>query len=201
MANEAPAHPGMALREVDTPALIIDLDGFERTCGGCPMRLRRPASDCGRMPRPTRARSLRISRSRSEQSASAARKYPKPRSWCGTASATSWSRTRSRASQSSTGWPRSPATPASRCASTTSRMSQRSPTPRNVPTSGCRCWSRSTSAPSVAGSPRESRRCASPRRSRARTRFTLAACRPITAPRSTCARMESGATPSRAPPI
>jgi 3-hydroxy-D-aspartate aldolase len=30
MANEAPAHPGMALREVDTPALIIDLDGFER---------------------------------------------------------------------------------------------------------------------------------------------------------------------------
>jgi len=30
MANEAPARPGMALREVDTPALIIDLDGFER---------------------------------------------------------------------------------------------------------------------------------------------------------------------------
>ena len=30
MANEAPAHSGMALREVDTPALIIDLDGFER---------------------------------------------------------------------------------------------------------------------------------------------------------------------------
>jgi 3-hydroxy-D-aspartate aldolase len=30
MANEAPARPGMALRDVDTPALIIDLDGFER---------------------------------------------------------------------------------------------------------------------------------------------------------------------------
>jgi 3-hydroxy-D-aspartate aldolase len=30
MASEAPARPGMALREVDTPALIIDLDGFER---------------------------------------------------------------------------------------------------------------------------------------------------------------------------
>jgi 3-hydroxy-D-aspartate aldolase len=30
MANAAPARPGTALREVDTPALIIDLDGFER---------------------------------------------------------------------------------------------------------------------------------------------------------------------------
>ena len=30
MANEAPARPGMALREIDTPALIIDLDSFER---------------------------------------------------------------------------------------------------------------------------------------------------------------------------
>ena len=30
MATEPPAHPGMALSEVDTPALIIDLDGFER---------------------------------------------------------------------------------------------------------------------------------------------------------------------------
>jgi 3-hydroxy-D-aspartate aldolase len=30
MTKEAPARPGMALREVDTPALIIDLDAFER---------------------------------------------------------------------------------------------------------------------------------------------------------------------------
>jgi 3-hydroxy-D-aspartate aldolase len=28
--KEAPARPGMALREVDTPALVIDLDAFER---------------------------------------------------------------------------------------------------------------------------------------------------------------------------
>lgn len=30
MVTEPPARPGMALSEVDTPALIIDLDGFER---------------------------------------------------------------------------------------------------------------------------------------------------------------------------
>ncbi len=48
MTTRPPAEIGMSLEEVDTPALIVDLDAFERN-------LRRLG--CGRMPRPINARS------------------------------------------------------------------------------------------------------------------------------------------------
>ena len=72
--------------------------------------------------------------------------------------------------QSSTGWPRSPATPASRSASTTSRMSQRSS--RRRASSGVRLSvlvEIDVGARRCGTSPREQPACASPRRSRART--------------------------------
>ena len=59
MTTRPPAEIGMSLDEVDTPALVIDLDAFERNLRRLAERV--PAAGCGRgrTPRPTNARSSR----------------------------------------------------------------------------------------------------------------------------------------------
>ena len=60
MTTRPPAEIGMTLDEVDTPALIVDLDAFERNLRRLAERIaghRGPG--CGRTPRPTNARSSR----------------------------------------------------------------------------------------------------------------------------------------------
>ena len=60
MTTRPPAEIGMTLDEVDTPALIVDLDAFERNLRRLPERDRAAAAcGCGRTPRPTNARSSR----------------------------------------------------------------------------------------------------------------------------------------------
>ena len=59
MTTRPPAEIGMPLDEVDTPALIIDLDAFERNLDRLPSAYRAAPCGCGRTPRPTNARSSR----------------------------------------------------------------------------------------------------------------------------------------------
>ena len=59
MTTRPPAEIGMTLDEVDTPALIVDLDAFERNLKRLADRVAGRGCGCGRMPRPTNARSSR----------------------------------------------------------------------------------------------------------------------------------------------
>ena len=96
MSLKPPAAVGMAFADVDTPALVIDLDAFERN-------LERMADFVAQGRRPAAAacqdaqvaRSSPPSRSRSARWASAARRCRKPRRWSRAASATCWSPTKS----------------------------------------------------------------------------------------------------------
>jgi len=53
MLQPPPARPGMHEDDVDTPALLIDLDALDIISIIWPGSWRRPAPDCGHMQRPT----------------------------------------------------------------------------------------------------------------------------------------------------
>ena len=60
MTTRPPAEIGMSLDEVDTPALVVDLDAFERNLQRLADRVARAGGcGCGRTPRRTNARSSR----------------------------------------------------------------------------------------------------------------------------------------------
>ena len=59
MTTRPPAEIGMPLDEVDTPALVIDLDAFERNLHRLAERIAGSPVRRGRTPRPTNARSSR----------------------------------------------------------------------------------------------------------------------------------------------
>ena len=59
MTVRPPAEIGMKLDEVDTPALIVDLDAFERNMSSSPTGSAPAGCGCGRTPRRTNARSSR----------------------------------------------------------------------------------------------------------------------------------------------
>ena len=59
MTTRPPAEIGMSLDEVDTPALIVDLDAFERNLRRLADRIAGTGVGCGRTPRPINARSSR----------------------------------------------------------------------------------------------------------------------------------------------
>jgi 3-hydroxy-D-aspartate aldolase len=56
MLQPPPARPGMREDEVDTPALLIDLDAFEYNLGHMAELLAPPGQNCGRTPRRTNRR-------------------------------------------------------------------------------------------------------------------------------------------------
>ena len=82
MTTRPPAEIGMPLDEVDTPALIIDLDAFERNLDRLPQRdIGQRCARCARTPRPTNAPSSPCSRWRRVPSASACKRSARPRRW------------------------------------------------------------------------------------------------------------------------
>ncbi len=91
MLQPPPARPGMREDEVDTPALVIDLDAFEANLDRMAALLgadRREAA--GARQDAQIARSSRGCRWRAARSASACRRWPRPRRWPGAACPTSW---------------------------------------------------------------------------------------------------------------
>ena len=70
--NEIPVRIGAPIDEIDTPALIVDLDAFERISG---MAAFAKSAACARPPpRPTNAATVALSRSPRARWASAARR-------------------------------------------------------------------------------------------------------------------------------
>ena len=81
----APAAVGMAIEEVDTPALLIDLDAFERNL----KRMADAERASGRTLRPTNVPSSRSGKSSKARLVSAAKKWARPKRWFMEASAMS----------------------------------------------------------------------------------------------------------------
>jgi D-serine deaminase-like pyridoxal phosphate-dependent protein len=84
--NLPPATIGAAVAEIETPALVIDLDAFDRNvakmaefarAAGVRVRPHAKTHKCAAIARPAR-------------SASACRRWAKPRRWCAAASPTCW---------------------------------------------------------------------------------------------------------------
>ena len=100
MLQPPPAQPGMREDEIDTPALVIDLDAFEYNLDTMAALLaphRREAAGARQDAQIAGYRA--VCRWPAARSASACRRSPRPRCWPGAACPTSWSATRSSARQ------------------------------------------------------------------------------------------------------
>ena len=195
-----PAASGMALAEVDTPALLIDLDAFERNLRAHGrLRAHAPACACARTAKTHKSPDHR------RQAGGARRgRGVLPEGVGGRGDGRRRHRrrarhpTRWRARRSSTGWPRWRDVPGSACASTMPSSvaelevaaAKAGSEPRRDGGDRRRRPALRRDAGRAGGAPRANG-------SRARRTCALPACRPITARPSTCARRASAARAHR----
>jgi hypothetical protein len=77
-----PAEPGMALNEVDTPALLLDLDAFDSNLQRLgTRRCKAGRCECVHTQNRTNARRLDCDKWHTERSVCAVRKSPKLKQW------------------------------------------------------------------------------------------------------------------------
>ena len=200
MTTRPPADVGMPVAEIDTPALLVDLDAYERnldrmaaSLAGTPVRLRGHA-------RPTSARWSRSTRSRAGavgvvlpegergRGDGVRRRPERPRR-----------RTRSSAPGRSPAWSALARQAEVAVCVDDPRTSGTSARRRARSACGCRCWSRSTSGWAAAASCPGSRPSRWPATSPPSAGSASPGSRPTTAAPSTSTRWTSGARPWRRP--
>ena len=143
MLQPPPARPGMREDEVDTPALLIDLDAFEAISTTWRSSWRRPGRSSARMPRPTSRRS-------SPAADGAGRGRPVRAEGGGGRGAGLGRHSRhpgeqrgGRRVEAGAACGAGAASARSRCAPTMRHRWPRSRRRRRMPASACRCWWRS----------------------------------------------------------
>ena len=90
MLQPPPARPGMREDEIDTPALLIDLDAFEANLDHMAELLAPTGAKLRAHAKTHKSPVIASCRWRAARSASVCRRWPRPRHWPGAAFPTSW---------------------------------------------------------------------------------------------------------------